>query len=69
MNPKWVGNVRLTDGTEGTCERTRFGAVTHAFAEAPSKETRVQCECGGAQLRFDERGCILYHSIEDVVME
>jgi len=63
MSPEWDGDVRLTDRSEGTCKRTRYGAVTHAFAAALSKDTRVQCECGSAQLRLDERGGILYDSM------
>jgi len=62
MSAEWH-NVRFTDQTEGTCKRTRSGFVTHAFAAAPSKDTRVQCECGSAQLRLDERGGILYDSM------
>jgi hypothetical protein len=62
-----LDDVRLTRETDGTCTRTRFGAVTHVFVEAPHEGVRVQCACGGAQLRRDDRGGVVYESMEDVV--
>jgi hypothetical protein len=61
------GNVLLTGEADGTCTRTRFGAMTHTFVAAPDEGMRVQCACGGAQLWRDDRGCVVYESMEDVV--
>jgi hypothetical protein len=63
MSPEWVGDVRLTSEAEGRCERTRFGEITHTFAEGPRPDQRVQCACGGAQLRLDDQGRVVFENM------